>query len=71
MSIFFIIGLVLVAIAIIASVAAIAGIIHSFFTDNLNRIPYFIGMFLLCVMFDAIGMLTIGGGIIDFVTTRF
>jgi hypothetical protein len=31
----------------------------------------FFGTFMFCVMIDAIGMLTIGGGAIDFVTTHF
>jgi hypothetical protein len=30
-----------------------------------------IGVFMFCALIDAIGMLTLGGGVVDFVTTHF
>jgi len=35
------------------------------------RAPIFFGTFLLFVLIDVIGMLTLGGGVIYFITTRF
>ncbi len=71
MSTFFIVGFIFVTIAIIGSISALMGIFHSAFTGNLKRIPFFIGMFLFCAMCDGIGALTIGGGIINLMTSHF
>jgi hypothetical protein len=71
MSAFFIVGFILCALAVIGAISSIAGIFYSSFNGKFQRIPMFFGTFMFCVMIDAIGMLTIGGGVIDFVTTHF
>lgn len=71
MSAFFIVGFILTAIAAIGAVCSMAGLFHSSFTGKFERLPIFFGTFFLCVLIDVIGMLTLGGGLIDFITTRF
>jgi len=70
-SAFFIVGFILCALAAIGAVCSMAGLFHSAATGKGLRAPIFFGTFFLCVLIDVIGMLTLGGGVIYFITTRF
>ena len=71
MSAFFIVGFILCALAAIGAVCSMAGLFHSAATGKFEREPIFFGTFFLFVLIDVIGMLTLGGGVIYFITTRF
>jgi len=61
----------LLAIGAIGAVCSMAGLFHSSFTGKFERLPIFFGTFFLCALIDVIGMLTLGGEVIDFITTCF
>ena len=71
MSTFFIVGFILCALAAIGAVCSMAGLFHSAGVGKFEREPIFFGTFLLFVLIDVIGMLTLGGGVIYFITTHF
>jgi len=70
-SAFFILGFILCALALLGAVCSMAGLFHSVGSGKGLRAPIFFGTFLLFVLIDVIGMLTLGGGVIYFITTRF
>jgi hypothetical protein len=71
MSTFFIVGFILCALAMIGAISCMAGLFHASLNGKFQRIPMLIGVFMFCALIDAIGMLTLGGGVVDFVTTHF